>query len=433
LALDPDVGVEVATDAVARAVKAGADTAKVLHSYHERFEVNFGTDDVTLVRSTVGDDLSITVFVDGRRGSVDLTGRAHDAVDHAVRDALTAAQAGEPDPANVLPSEPADPAISGGGETPDKEAMFDAVVRFVADVRRRYPLIQSRDASHYAFDCQWISYANSFGRVQHARRGASSLMFMAAGKDGERATSFNYTRVIGAEPFDDLSAVVPVQRILDGVSASFDPEPVPSTFVGDLIFTPESMLTLIGTLANALSGMALMRKATPYTDHLGTSIAAPAFTLLHRPGELAGAAAFDDEGFINRDVDIVRAGVLQNYIIGWYASRKLGRPMTTGCLDFVVAPGEQSVDDIIGATKRGILLGRFSGGMPSQNLDFSGVAKNSFYVEDGRVVGPIAETMIAGNFQRVLEQIRAVSRETINFGFVEFPWMATGGATISTK
>ena len=62
--------------------------------------------------------------------------------------------------------------------------------------------------------------------------------------------------------------------------------------------------------------------------------------------------------------------------------------MTTGQTNFVVPPGDTALDDIIASTEQGIVLGRFSGGMPNQNLDFSGVAKNSFYVEDGKVVAP---------------------------------------------
>lgn len=432
LAIDPTTGLEVATDAVDRALKAGADAAKVNHTYSEQFEVNFDTHDVTLVRTTVGDTISMTVYDDTRKGSTAITGRAHDAVDDAAAQALDAARAGEQDPANVLPEGPADPAVSDPPEEPDRDAMVDAVLRHIEATKEAYPKLR-QESSTYSFVREWTSYANSFGRVQHASQSRYVAQVMVSGKDDTQATSFNYTVQIGNEPFAELHELPSFQRLFDSTMASFDARPIPETFVGDVIFTPESLGTFVGTVCGALGGMALMRNATPFLDKLGATVAVPEFSLLHRPRQIAAATAFDGEGFLNRDLDIIRDGVLQNFVVDWYFSRKLDRPMTTGQTNLVVAPGQTALDDLIAGTERGIVLGRFSGGAPNQNLDFSGVAKNSFYVEDGKVVHPIAETMIAGNFVTALESIKAISRETIDLGMANYPWVSTGGITISTK
>ena len=66
-------------------------------------------------------------------------------------------------------------------------------------------------------------------------------------------------------------------------------------------------------------------------------------------------------------------------------------------------------------------------------LDFSGVAKNSFYVEDGKVRFPVNETMVAGNFVDLLHNVRAVGATAVNFGSQAFPAIAASGVTISTK
>ena len=432
LAIDPTTGVEVAVDAVARAKAAGAHDAKVVHRFSEKFEVNFDTNDITLVRSTVADAMSITVYVDNATGSAELTGRSHDAVDLAVAQAVTSAQAGAPDPANVLPADPAEPAESDGDDRPDEEAMVDVVLRHIESMREHYPLMRT-DSSSYMFQNGWTSYANSHGRTQHARQGRYVAQVMVTGKDGDKATSFNYTAVVSRSPLTGIFELEPVQTLCRDTMASFDAIPIPETFVGDLIFTPESLSTLVGSVSGAHGGMALLRKATPFADALGTTVASPLLSLLHRPSALSGADAFDSEGFPNRDLDVISAGVLEHFLIGWYTSHKLDRPMTTGQADLLVAPGETPLEELIASTKRGIVLGRFSGGTPNQALDFSGVAKNSFYVEDGRIVGPIAETMVAGNFRACLENIRAISRETVDHGYSRNPWLATTGVTISTK
>ena len=84
----------------------------------------------------------------------------------------------------------------------------------------------------------------------------------------------------------------------------------------------------------------------------------------------------------------------------------------------MVAPGEESLNTMIKGVKRGILLTRFSGGRPNRNGDFSGVAKNSFYLEDGEIKHPLTETMIAGNLAALFRNITAVSQERVNF----WPW-----------
>ena len=78
-------------------------------------------------------------------------------------------------------------------------------------------------------------------------------------------------------------------------------------------------------------------------------------------------------------------------------------------------------------------MGGFSGGEPGANGEFSGVAKNSFYVEHGRVVGAVTETMINGNLESIFRNVLAVSREQVCDGSSVLPYLACGGIVISGK
>jgi PmbA protein len=129
----------------------------------------------------------------------------------------------------------------------------------------------------------------------------------------------------------------------------------------------------------------------------------------------------------------VTDGKLDNFLIDFYIARKLGRPQTAGAWNFLVPPGNRSLDDIVAGTRRGIILSRFSGGNPNSNLDFSGVAKNSFYVENGEIRHALTETMVSGSLQDLFRNIYAVSREHINFGDHDYPYIAASGVTISAK
>lgn len=430
--VDPELGVSVAADAVERAKRAGATAAKALHSYTEQFEVNFDTGEMNLARSTVSDGLTLTVYENERKGTAELTGRDHDTVEEAVGQALRAARASEPDPANVLPGEQAEPAESRGDASPDKEAMVDAVATFLERLREDHPDLLSW-SSNYSFANTWSSYANSEGRTQHARAGHYELNLILVGRRDGASTSFNSTSLGADRPITDIAERPPIRQCLQDTDAAFGARPVPETFVGHLILTPSALSQMLGSVVEALGGLALLKKTSPFLDQLGEAVACSSFSLLHRPAELAVAEPFDGEGFPNAPIDIISSGVLRSFLIDWYISRKLERPMTSGLTSLVVEPGEEPLEEIIAGCERGIVLGRFSGGTPNQALDFSGVAKNSFYVEAGRVVCPVSETMIAGNLVRLLRDCTAVSRQQLDFGRCRMPWLSSPGVTISTR
>lgn len=95
--------------------------------------------------------------------------------------------------------------------------------------------------------------------------------------------------------------------------------------------------------------------------------------------------------------------------------------------------GDRSVNDIIGSIDRGIIVGGFSGGQPGINGDFSGVAKNSFLIENGRITRPVTEVMINGNIADMFMNIEGISEETVCDGYDVLPYMAFNGIIVSGK
>ncbi len=432
--LDATAGVEVADRAVKAALAAGADGAQVVHVFDELFEVTYDNNDINMVRTTVDDQVSMTVFVNGAKGQASLTGRSNDLIEQAVGEAVAAARAGISDPANALVEGDPTPLREVGDREPQQEAMLDAVTRHQAFVRENFPAITLREPT-LEFHNRWRSFANSAGLQHQERRGSYAMSSMFSARRGMEQTSFNYTGAASVSLFDELHNAATVSRLLAATVESFDPKPVPETFVGDVIFTPDSAMTLLNAVLTSITGYVIMRGTSPFQNKIGEAIADTRLTVTNRPRspEFPLAASFDGDGVDSCDLPVITNGVLDNHLIDWYVSRKLERPMTCGVTALDVAPGDQTFDELVANTERGIILGRFSGGMPNQQLDFSGVAKNSFYVENGKVQFPIAETMIAGNFAELLTSIRAIGSESINYGGHAYPALATTGVTISTK
>jgi PmbA protein len=200
--------------------------------------------------------------------------------------------------------------------------------------------------------------------------------------------------------------------------------------------TPESLEDVLGFLTTSISDYPMITGTSVYRDRIGQPVAGEGLTLHSRPTapEIVTNRFFTSDGFRAEDSTILDRGVLRTFLLSLYGSRKAGRPRGPnegGC--YVVEPGNTSYQELLQGVERGIVLSRFSGGQPPANGDYSGVAKNSYFVRDGKIAFPLSETMISGNLQNMLREVRGVSSERADFGTAIAPWVKFGGITISGK
>ena len=126
--------------------------------------------------------------------------------------------------------------------------------------------------------------------------------------------------------------------------------------------------------------------------------------------------------------------MLKTHSLSLYAANKTGRPVVknTGW-SLIVDPGEKSFDEIIKSVDKGLIMGNFSGGEPGANGEFSGVAKNSFFVENGEIKYALSETMVNGNLGEIVKNIRDISKDVVCDGSSVIPYIAVDGVVISGK
>ena len=428
----PDTDLAFARGVAAQACAAGADAAHAALMRDERIEVGFDTRRLSLLRTTESETTGLGVFKAGRKGNATITGSRPEAVAVAIQEALAAAEAGPADPANVIADAASQPPSTHGPASGDRDVMIERALEHIEGMRREYPAIVSRE-SYHRFVRSRRSFANSGGVAQQETRGRYAFWTMFAGRREGRSTSLNYSGASAYTPFKRLIDVGALRRLYGEASRSFDMQPAPGKFIGDVIVAPDAFEGfLLWPLARVLGGYTLLSGTSPYKEKRGARVASPLFGLLNRPtaASFPEGQDFDGYGVPTRDLDVIRDGVLQDFLVDFYIAKKLGLAQTAGASAFVVPPGTKTEAEIIAETNRGILLTRFSGGSPADNLDFSGIAKNAFYVEDGKIRHPLAETMISGNLCALLLAIRAVSTETVDFGNGRFPTIAAGGVTI---
>ena len=141
---------------------------------------------------------------------------------------------------------------------------------------------------------------------------------------------------------------------------------------------------------------------------------------------------YTHEGFLAEDYDIIRDGKLVHFALSQYGANRTGfeRAGSTGW-NLQIPAGTTSLEEMIRKIDKGILVMRFSGGQPAPSGEFSGVAKNSFRIENGKITGALSETMISGCVPDMLMHLRDISQDVLQDGSISLPYIAFDGVTVS--
>lgn len=397
-------------------------------------ELNTEQANFNLFRTVFSSQASVSVFVDGKKGSAFGNDLGDEGIAGLVADALGAADSAVADDANdIAPCQGSDTFRIGPLE-PDMDGLYRRMEEAIATVEREYPkallmqMIGSHTKSH-------AIYANSNGTRFETFEGAYGVMLEFAGNDGESTTGLTGSSV----RMDDLDTPILdhgiLRKQLADAEASLCVVPVGEKFEGTVVFDPNAAGDFVSMLVgNFMSSGVVVDGTSLWLDRVGEQVAHESVTLRLQSADdrLVAQNPYTGDGYRAENVTLIENGVLKSHVLNLYAANKTGRPVTKnsgGCL--ILEPGETPVEELVRGVDRGLLVGWFSGGRPGANGEFSGVAKSSFYIEDGQVKGAVAETMISGNLADVFAHVAGVSRELFSDGTAAFPYVAVTGVTVS--
>lgn len=224
-----------------------------------------------------------------------------------------------------------------------------------------------------------------------------------------------------------------------------------------VVFTPNTMYTLLWRLSAATSGAPFYNKVSPLQDRLGEKVLSEKLTIYGDPTdpEEIDQHFFDDEGLPTKKHTIFENGVFKNLILNLDYAEKLNKsPAGTGyrggmrggeivamppspSLDCSrIAPGDVSFEDMISSIDRGVIvlgiLGAHSGNI--LNGDFSVGLNPGYYVENGEVKGRVRDGMVAGNVYDVLQNIESVE-DQLHYSFMggKYPSILLGNVSVAAK
>jgi len=393
-------------------------------------ELNIELNRPSLLRSTETHRLGLLGLVGGRKAATELS----DLSEHALREAVAALHAdaaGAPaDEANAVSAgQRAD--IVQGPQHPDVDLLASQVQALLEFRACETPkmMLSEGCASHTLTQTCTLT---SGGSVLASRIGALSLMASGSARDGKRASSFNdaggQTHDLAAQP---AQAHFGIEAMMRESERQVDPSALKAHFTGDVVLTPYAVVDLLDWFQSQISDDRLIAGTSLYARRVGQAIASPLLHL-HSRFDAPGVAAISADAFATPALAVLDSGMLRSLTPSLYGSRKTGLPhVPVASGGWSIAAGSTPLADLLRGVTRGVLVGRFSMGMPSPGGDFSGVVKNSFLIEDGQVGTALSGVMAAGNMARMLEAVSAVSAERIDTGAWHLPWLRIGGLHFS--
>jgi pmbA protein len=408
-------------DAVSLAIeiaqKAGA-TAEVGVTKSGGLSVSTRLQEIENVEFNNDGALGISVYIGQQKGNASTSDLTPEAIKNTVEAALAIAKYTSPDECAGL----ADKELMAFN-APDldlyhaAEIDVDKAVQLALDTEKAAlehddRIVNSEGASFNAHTGVRV-YGNSHGMLQSYLSSRYSLSCSVIAEHQEQLErDYEYTVA------RNINQLAPPHWVGENAAqkaiARLQPQKL-ATQEAPVIFLNDVATSLISHLAAAISGGSLYRKASFLLDHLGKQVLPDWFEIAERPhliGQLA-STPFDSEGVRTQDMEIIRNGILQTYLLTSYSGRKLGMQSTGhagGIHNWLVKPNSsEKLTALLRQMNRGLLVTEVMGqGVNLVTGDYSRGAAG-FWVENGEIQYPVAEITIAGQLPDMLRNIVAVA------------------------
>jgi PmbA protein len=197
----------------------------------------------------------------------------------------------------------------------------------------------------------------------------------------------------------------------------------------NVVFGPSIFSNLINTTAFSASAYGIDSGYSYFVDKLGQKVGSERVTLTDdrlRPGG-PGSVPFDDEGHPAQSSQLIEKGTLKTITQDSRTAAKF-HSHTTGsavwasdigqlvpiatCL--VLEPGSQSKEELFEEAKDGLYITNnwYTRFQNYRQGDFSTIPRDAmFQIKNGKLAGPIKGLRVSDNMIRILQSVRAVSKE----------------------
>jgi PmbA protein len=434
---------EIAREAVTVARTSGASAAEVTVSNVQRFSVEAREARLEKLERTTGKHLHARIFVDGRKSSLSTSDISRDGLREAIRRAVELADKVAEDAFAALPDAFATDVPNLGlydeaiAKRDDDEKIEDALA-MERLIRADDARVANSSGSHYADASSVTAMANSAGFAGSYAATRASRSTAPVALDGEHKRIGHYGTA--SRRFRELEEVGAVARLAVRRAVELFGARTPATMRVPVIFDRDVAASVMDDVFGAISAANVAVGNSWLIGRIGERVGSEAVTLVddgRMPGQL-GSSPFDGEGVATRRTVVVDRGRLETFLYDTYYARKLGAASTgnstgngIGPNNFYLEPGIRSLEELIAATPRGVLVLDTIGFATEHASGTYSRGARGFFIENGELAYPIDQFTIAGRFTEMLSGVDAVANDLRHDGSVVSPSFRVAEMTVS--
>lgn len=407
---------ELAREVLAMASRAGAQKSRVTLNKSVMDLVATLNGEVDKVTHSLDRSLSITLFVDGRYGTFSTNKLERTALEEFVGKAVGMTRMLAEDRFRDLPSPERK---AKDAQTGLELGLYDPAYEEVTPEMRRSTAVRCS-----AFDGRMISEEGEYSDTGfdsivmdseglYARHTESAFEYgvevTIQDKDGNRYSAYDWESSPALKDFHPEGCG---EKALEKALAQVGMAPEASGRY-NMVLDRDVASKVVTPVLNALAGSAVQQNNSFLTGMVGKKVFPEGLTIIddcHLAGE-SGSRLYDSEGVATSDGPIIEKGVISKYFLNTYMAAKMEmEPTIEDSTRAHVLPWPEKGldrDAIMKLCGDGILVTGFNGGNSnSATGDFS-YGIEGFLFKDGKIVKPVSEMLVTGNFLKLWENLIA--------------------------
>jgi PmbA protein len=417
----------LAEELVKKCLKKGADQAEVFIESGRNLSIRVRDGDIETVQESATHGVGFRVFVKGKMAFSSCNDFENKALDNAIDSSVRFAANTTPDENNILPDDKGVTKVEGLYDPQISQVPMEQKIELAKKVEKlamKDSRITKSSGASFSEGEGEVFLANSNGLLKSFKESACGFGVSVVAEKGDQKSTGGES--CSRRFFADLKPPEEVARkAAKDAYEMLDPQMV-KTQKASVIFDPDVARSILGGILAAVNGERVLQGASFLRDKMDQKIAADLVTIIDdgtRPKGMS-SVPFDGEGIPTQKRVIVDKGVLKGFMYNTIVAKRAGVTSTgnasrrgftslpgIGAHNFFMAAGKSSPEEIIKATKVGLLLKGVTGyGINPVNGNFSGGA-SGFWVENGKISFPVKGLTVAGNAFEMLNGIDMVGND----------------------
>lgn len=202
---------------------------------------------------------------------------------------------------------------------------------------------------------------------------------------------------------------------------------------------------LVAPLLAALNASSIQQKMSFLEGTVGKKVFSEGFTMMDLPRTKGrnGSRLFDTEGVSTKEAPIIEGGIVRQYFVNTYMSRKMGMAPTVEdvsrpCVmpymkskDLSSGEKDVSLEDILRYCSNGILVTGFNGGNCNPVTGDFSFGIEGFAFSKGKRIHPVKEMLITGNMTELWNNFIAAGSDARTSARWQIPSIAFDDVSFS--